>query len=300
MNETQAKLWQVLQRSYRVPVAPPTVPEEISGDPILPPELEREIFELAAAIPNYWTEQHVGDMALILPQVCRRAQSWIEPLIYERISLPPFNDRGDRILLFLRTIDSRPASFFAANVKYLYFDQTVQLPVIQRVLRVCTGVVSLGCYYPYSSLAPLLAPLPLERLLVSKLDLPSTPTHAPVWTASLTHLGLWRVLPPDPSVIFGALPALTHLAVDFNALRDSTMGTALARLLAAGPHLRCLVLATTGRVGRRVASRRLHGDRFSDPRFYMGDSIGTGWFKVRGVEDLFADAEGYLKRQVKS
>jgi hypothetical protein len=58
-------------------------------------------------------------------------------LIYERISLLYW---FDRMPLFLATIDARPASFFAANVKYLYFDQTIgELPVVQRILSVCTA-----------------------------------------------------------------------------------------------------------------------------------------------------------------
>ncbi|KAJ7619627.1 hypothetical protein FB45DRAFT_161916 [Roridomyces roridus] len=89
----------------------------ITGDPILPPELERDIFELVVSIDtdlttDYRSHQHVGDTVLVLPRVCRRVQSWIEPLIYERVALLQ-NSRGrDPFTALLSTVDARPATFF--------------------------------------------------------------------------------------------------------------------------------------------------------------------------------------------
>jgi hypothetical protein len=163
----------------------------------------------------------------------------IEPLIYERLS---FLYWFDRMPLLLATIDARPASFFAANIKYLYFDQTIgELPVVQRILSVCTGVVSLGCHHSYSNLAPLLAPLPLQRLLVSEF----TPTHAADLPASLTHLGLSQTLPQDLPAAFAALPAFVYFAVGVRAVPDKArMAGALTGLLRACPRIHCLVLVT--------------------------------------------------------
>ncbi|KAF8145359.1 hypothetical protein K438DRAFT_1991882 [Mycena galopus ATCC 62051] len=296
MNEIHAKLDQVFRRSYRVNPALPAAREPITGDPILPPELEREIFELAAAIPYYWTDQHVGDMALVLPQVCRRAQSWIEPLIYERISFLADTSTKDPTPLFLRTIDTRPASFFAENVKYLYFDKSLSLHFIHRVLSVCVGVISLGCHQSYNGLAPFLAPLPLQRLLLSDMELSTN--FSPPWVSSLTHLGLSVALPHDPLAVFGALPALTHLAFEFDALPSPSLNTltgTVSRILLACPHLRCLVL-TISRANYRLTSHRLREEKFSNPRFYvLIRYITGGWYRRRRVTDLFVEANARLK-----
>jgi hypothetical protein len=95
--------------------------------------------------------------------------------------------------------------------------------------------MSVGCHLPYRILAPLLAPLPLQRLCVSEF-VPSALVDLSPWAASLTQLGLTQSLPPDTGTFFAALPALTYLAVDFHALpnpdsNNPSMSAALVRLL---------------------------------------------------------------------
>ncbi|KAJ7490717.1 hypothetical protein FB451DRAFT_624688 [Mycena latifolia] len=301
MKRIQAKVERALRRFSEVPASaessPPVVREIITGEPILPPELEREIFELVAttaAPPDYWMHQDVGNTVLVLPQVCRRVQSWIEPFIYERVSLLQTFHGLDPIPSFL-TIDARPASFFAAYVKHLYIAPTIPLAVVQRVLVVCTGVVSFGCHHPYTRLAPLLAPLSLRRLLVSELTLPPIPAELPPWAVSLTHLGLSQVLPTAAALAH--LPALTHLAVDYAALPDPEapgMGAALTALLAAGSSIRCLVLVSAAKTDYKWALQRLRDDAFSDRRLYVHlrpvmDGTWDAW--SRRVPDMFAQAE---------
>ncbi|KAJ6487196.1 hypothetical protein C8R47DRAFT_517813 [Mycena vitilis] len=282
------------------PTQPTVIRQAITGDPILPPELERAIFELVAAydlLPDSWTHQHIGDTALALPQVCRRVQSWIEPIIYERISFVWSANGASPVPRFLATISARPASFFAAHVKHFYFDRSLAPSAVQRILGVCTGVVSLGCYHSYSALEPLLAPLPLQRLLVSELTLPSPLRELPPCVASLTHLGLAHTLPSDPAAAFAALPSLTHLAVGYDALpnpENPGMGAALAGLLRACAGLRCLVLMTESKTSYNWALHRLRDDGFRDPRFYVHlrpvmDGTWDAW--SRRVPDVFADAE---------
>ncbi|KAJ7228133.1 hypothetical protein B0H12DRAFT_233143 [Mycena haematopus] len=306
MRTIEEKIRKTLQRFSRVFPAPPVVvalpnvPEVITGDPFLPPELEREIFELVAANDpvDIWTHQHVGDTVLVLPQVCRRVQSWIEPIIYERISLLYSYNGGKPVPKFLATIDARPASFFAAHVKYLYFDSYVPLPAVRRVLSVCTGAVSVGCHYPYLTLAALLAPLPLRRLCVSEFALPSGCTDLPPWASSLTQLGLIKVLPRDPATAFAALPMLTHLAVDYDAFPpadpEDSLGLGLAGLLSACPRLRWLVLMTTSKTDYKWAYQRLREDGFADARFAVHlrpipDGTWDAW--SRRVPDMFVEAE---------
>ncbi|KAJ7878863.1 hypothetical protein B0H14DRAFT_2711152, partial [Mycena olivaceomarginata] len=195
------------------------VREAITGDRLLPPELEQQIFQLVATNDpvGVWRHQHIGDTVLVLPQVCRRVQIWIDPFIYERISrLRSYNDARP-VPNFLATIKTRPANFFAAHVKYLYFDYTVPLSAVWRILNVRTGVVSVGCH-PYLSLAPQLAPLSLQRLCASEFKFPPTPADLPHWAASLTPPGLAQRLPRNPATALAALPALTHLATDYRAV----------------------------------------------------------------------------------
>ncbi|KAJ7621991.1 hypothetical protein DFH06DRAFT_769974 [Mycena polygramma] len=265
-----------MQRFSKIPPSVPLqvtgVHQVITGDPILPPELEREIFELVAAydlLPNRWTHQHVADTTLALPQVCRRVQSWIEPFIYEHISF--LWSMHGALPRFLATISARPPSFFATHVKYLYFDRSIALSAIKQILGVCTGVVSLGYHHPYNTLKHLLAPLSIQHLLLSDLPLSSTPENLPPWAASLTHLGLADTLPLDPTVL-STLPSLTHLAVGYTALPNPEipgMGAALEGLLRACVGLCCLVLMTESQSGYNWAIQRLRADGFSDPRFYM-------------------------------
>ncbi|KAF7364673.1 Zn(2)-C6 fungal-type domain-containing protein [Mycena venus] len=313
MKRIQKKVDKVMRRFSRILLsAPPAVDaprdrEVITGDPFLPPELEREIFELAARNDpvDSWTHQHVGDTLLVLPQVCRRVQSWIEPFIYERVSLLQSFNGAQPVPKFLATVDARPASFFATHVKYLYMDYSVPLPVVQRILGVCTGAVSVGCHHPYPSLAHVLAPLPLHRLCVSEFALPSPAATLPPWAASLRQLGFTKAIPPDPAAAFAALPALTHLAVDYDALPnpdDPGMGAALARLLDACPRLRLLVLMTGAKTDCRWAYQRLREDGFAigDPRFYVHlrpipDGLWDAW--SRRVPDVFVEAEGQLERR---
>ncbi|KAJ7621975.1 hypothetical protein DFH06DRAFT_769497 [Mycena polygramma] len=195
-----------------VPTHPPVACQLITGDPILPPELEREIFELVAAYDlslDPLTHRRVGDTVLALPLVCRRVQNWIEPMIYERVSFLWASNGGECAPRFLETISARPASFFATHLKHLYFDYgTLALSGIKQVLGVCTGVVSGGCHHRYSRLEHLLAPLPLQRLLLSDFPLPSAPGNSPRWAASLTHLGIVDTLPRDPAA-FATLPSRT-------------------------------------------------------------------------------------------
>ncbi|KAJ6487195.1 hypothetical protein C8R47DRAFT_1216391 [Mycena vitilis] len=297
VQEFNEELKRVLQRSYRVPPAP-SVGETITGDPVLPPELEREIFKLAAAVPNYWTKQHVGDMALVLPQVCRRAQSWIEPLLYEHISLPLPSNSARRLDMFLETIDTRPATFFAAHVKYLDFDDAIPLAVVEQVLRVCTGVVNLGCRHTYTSLKPLLVPVPLphlRRLLVAKLlfpfvvriaDLPVGP-----WATSLTHLGLSRAItfPSDLAAVFAAFPALTHLAV---AYRDDGYhyANALRGFISACPlRLRCIVLVVRGKADYRATCQDIRAENIADARLCVHLGGWQTW--SQRVPGMFVEAD---------
>ncbi|KAJ7605220.1 hypothetical protein FB45DRAFT_953880 [Roridomyces roridus] len=160
-------------------------------------------------------------MTLVLPQVWRRVESWIDPFIYERVAIPENYKDRDPISSFLATVDVRPATFFGAHVKHIHIDRLAPLHAVQRILAVCTSVVSFGCHQPYTVLAPLLSSLPLTRLLVSELSFPN-PSPLPDWSSTLTHLGLSSSLPASASTTLAHLSSLTHLAVDYSCTVSSS------------------------------------------------------------------------------
>ncbi|KAF8903847.1 hypothetical protein CPB85DRAFT_1009742 [Mucidula mucida] len=125
----------------------------------LPMELEREIFEAAARMEP--------GRARHLILVARRVKTWIQPLIYELVSLG-----SQDVDLFMRTMGSIPSSFFAANVKKLCLTISVEPLVGTQILSTCTGLDSLALWVDFwssdshISVPPLLAYLPLRNLSV--------------------------------------------------------------------------------------------------------------------------------------
>ncbi|KAF7329465.1 hypothetical protein MKEN_00208800 [Mycena kentingensis (nom. inval.)] len=271
--------------------------ELIVGDPRLPPELERLIFELVAYQELPWTNATATILAL--PLVCRRVQAWIEPLFYQRISLGRNYDAGETVLpKFLYTVAARPPSFFAAHVRSLYFDYTIPLVAVQRVLSVCTNVVQLGCHYSYSSLAHFLDHMPLQRLMLSEFILPPNP---PPWTRTLTHLGLTCTdhIPSEPRILLDSLPCLTALAVGVSAFPDPSespeVGRAVKTLLSLlPPRVHTLVLAIDAKTTYRWTMQRFREEGVWDERLYVHlrrvmDATWDGWLKSK--PDMFEDAE---------
>ncbi|KAJ7502512.1 hypothetical protein B0H11DRAFT_1988849 [Mycena galericulata] len=177
----------------------------------LPYELEREIFELTA----YAHPKCAPQLAL----VARYVQTWIEAVIYETIVLGGRSNKPD---LFWRTFSSRPAAFFAKNVRALHLTTGVSYSSARKIITVCTNLSSLTCWAnPLASreeFRALLSPN-LRRLSISASTLwfPNGPTALdlthPIF-ASLTHLEV--VNPPSwfdwTPLLGGALPRLTHIA----------------------------------------------------------------------------------------
>ncbi|KAF8868800.1 hypothetical protein BD779DRAFT_1591568 [Infundibulicybe gibba] len=200
--------------------------------PLLPPELERDIFELAA-------RTHRGT-AVNLTLVARRVQIWIERVIYEVVSL---SDRN-KCSSFLRTLNTRSVQFFDEHVKALCLPYYLDMDQASRILSVCRHVNNLECWAqrgssPFSlcsapqldplsssspsSTPPQTVPAPLlpcpSRLSVNMRDLfhSSPPDFSLQLFANITHLRVadsWLFWSTWPS--FAPIPILTHLALDFS------------------------------------------------------------------------------------
>ncbi|KAF9043562.1 hypothetical protein BDZ89DRAFT_1059458, partial [Hymenopellis radicata] len=124
-----------------------------------------EIFEAAARMQP--------GRALDLVLVARRVKTWIQPLVYELVTLG--SQDAD---LFLRTMGSISSTFFAANVKKLCLTISVEPLVATQILSICTGLDSLALWVDFwssdshISIPPLLAYLPLRNLSVPlKIDM---------------------------------------------------------------------------------------------------------------------------------
>ncbi|KAG6809223.1 hypothetical protein H0H92_001101 [Tricholoma furcatifolium] len=112
--------------------------------PWFPPEIEKLCFELAArASPAF---------APTLSVVCQRVQAWVECIIYETLYVIPtvYRYRYDPAQVWekhiLPTFQSRPAEFFAANVRNLCIFPDVSITFRRVALSKCTSVRHLGLY----------------------------------------------------------------------------------------------------------------------------------------------------------
>ncbi|CAK5270537.1 unnamed protein product, partial [Mycena citricolor] len=274
--------------------------ENISGAPRLPPELEREIFEMVVRCDwvEDWSRNSVWSMTLLLPLVCQRVRQWIEPLIYRKISILQPHNGAPTEALFLRTLASRPPSFFAAHVRTLYFHHGIESHVIQRALEVCTNASDVACSSTYAALAHLLSPFPITRLLVA--DVEGLTADSAPWCRNITHLGLSARLSAHPESLLTTFPSLAYLAVEWAAVStpDESAAAAVIRGLMAAQdsQLRMLVLVTETKTDYRWAIQNLKeaGFDLKAARFHLHlrpvfDATWDCW--PRRDSDLFAEAE---------
>ncbi|KDR80355.1 hypothetical protein GALMADRAFT_62319 [Galerina marginata CBS 339.88] len=177
----------------------------------LPVELQREIFVVAAKVNQ--------NSALQLARVAKRIHSWVQPLIYEMVTLG-----SDDTDLFLKTMNSISSEFFGIYVKKLCLSVSVSARNAARILTVCTGVIDLAFWvdylgmFPNRSILPLISPLPLSRLSMEYnhfLSLFPEPETRHPWCDTLTHLDIifWthETAPAVPHL--DKLSQLTHLAL---------------------------------------------------------------------------------------
>ncbi|KAF7364205.1 hypothetical protein MSAN_01079900 [Mycena sanguinolenta] len=182
-----------------------------SAQPLLPPELERAIFEMAGelhpdAIPN-----------MLL--VAARVHKWIEPLRYRTFILTDPASSCPRLQVLQRAIESKPAQFIRDNVWHLFVESGYLRDTLNTFIPFCTGVRSLVIFDPHSQILSQLATARPQRLAVPIEFFNCTERSMPIDLAlpmfsSLTHLDVWEetiAISPSWSGL-ALLPALTHLA----------------------------------------------------------------------------------------
>ncbi|KAJ3810187.1 hypothetical protein F5876DRAFT_42275 [Lentinula aff. lateritia] len=257
----------------------------------LPVELERSIFEIAARLDL--------KTAMNLSLVCRQLKEWIQPLIYEMVTL----GTGDSAL-FLRTMEMLPADFFARSVKRLCLTVSINPNDAQRILRICTGISNLACWvdfigrFPLTPSTPfreLLHPLRLRRLSIEAAHFQTLSFPECAWIHSLTYLDLvfWK----EDSLLIRELrflPALTHLAL---LLQHSSIETsALAYILSILPSLQILCLVTD----EDDLERYEQGTRLLDPRVVClphPESVLDWEAPYRGRPDMWSQAEEIIEQR---
>ncbi|KAJ7798772.1 hypothetical protein B0H14DRAFT_2905776 [Mycena olivaceomarginata] len=164
----------------------------VFADPYLPPELERQIFEIAAlSCPK--------DIPTLM-RISRRIKYWVEPLLYRVIVLSPHDlyrlSGIDDAKSFpsvtaadlLDHITTKSPSFFGASVTHLYFDGDIPISTLDAILGACLGIDNLG---PFDFTVPLFC--------------------------NITHLQIWdnyAALQAEICTGLARMPRLTHLALN--------------------------------------------------------------------------------------
>ncbi|KAJ6574532.1 hypothetical protein B0H19DRAFT_604764 [Mycena capillaripes] len=189
--------------------------ESTSSTLILPPELERQIFEICA---------HARPVSIPrLMLVAWRVKEWLEPLLYRTIVIeeaPSILSMQElpRITIetMLAVIQSKPAAFFRDRVRHLYLREVPT--VIESVLSACTGLENVWLGSVPEDCIPLIASLPMKhfygplRILLHRISptdqffaqLTQIELLGPAQIASSDDLGIWSRL--------SLLPQLTHLS----------------------------------------------------------------------------------------
>ncbi|KAJ7656046.1 hypothetical protein DFH06DRAFT_1328878 [Mycena polygramma] len=195
-------------------------------EPLLPPEIEREVFELSAVC----TRGVQDDPKLLL--VARRVNIWIEPFLYRIISvvhLSPENWNKHQIPehIFLKMLESKPASLWLALTRHLSVAIRGGDPM-EQILSMCRTSSNLalivhpydlfGGYQLANSLA-LITTMPLVRLSahIGSLFHPDAADFSHPVFAHLTHLTLLDTFADHMmwATDLGQLPYLTHVSLHF-------------------------------------------------------------------------------------
>ncbi|KAJ7151815.1 hypothetical protein C8R43DRAFT_483283 [Mycena crocata] len=272
-----------------------------------PPELEREIFEVAALmypkmIPN-------------LLRVAHRVLLWIEPLLYRTILIPIFEAYDGASSQMLRLGKTKPPDFFHHAVKdvNLYAFQIMRNNKsfwsnddLESVLRQCSGAERL--LMVAEARAPPMLPMleemrPKQVTLILRLNNLHLDFSRPLFR-NVTHLAIGELErnsslgEPIPAqwhhwqAIF-RLPALTHLA-----LGHATPASSVQAMLSAMPRLRVLLIITDSEFAAADFSTNLLPP---DDRVVILDFASLHHLDVlagtRAIDDIWSWANDFVSRK---
>ncbi|KAF8178222.1 hypothetical protein K438DRAFT_1836520 [Mycena galopus ATCC 62051] len=266
---------------------------------LLPPELERHVFEITAFL-------HPSSRLRLL-LVAHRVKIWIEPLLYTVLTIGAPNlskGNANSSSLSMQTLsnlmDGKPASFFRDHVRHIYFMGSAAAPIL-RILSVCDAIEDLNLPLEMqspSTLAPVLAALPLRRMSILWLHFfPArtlTDSSHPLFT-HLTHLEVndWVTgVSWDEWAGLVRVPRLSHLS--FPSYIDNETCQAVLRHCKA---LEVLVVVCFARTRVHISEREELG---LDARFVLlvvSDSHHEWEMGARGGMDYWVRADVFVKKR---
>ncbi|KAJ7064268.1 hypothetical protein C8F01DRAFT_1130787, partial [Mycena amicta] len=252
--------------------------------PRLPPELEREIFEIAALT------NPTGIVSLLC--VARRVFEWL-----------------------LLAVETKPPAFFAAAVRHMIIHTPQSINKFDTLISLCTGTTHLaiggnGRDRPVyrQDIPNMLARMPSIQHLITCLGdiFPAseypTPESFPLRCfAGLTHLAILDVLSDSADTLrivsfVSTLPSLTHLAVFYDTLPHSILTTFLERC----PRLLILCWLVGG---GQLANRHAH-ELLSQPNSPRDARLVIAtygdWYEgveLPGIRTFWDTAEEFVERK---
>ncbi|KAJ6448785.1 hypothetical protein C8R47DRAFT_1266999 [Mycena vitilis] len=215
----------------------------LNSSPLLPPELERQIFETTA-------ELYPGSVCRLLC-VSKRVYEWIEPIKFKTVTSVGTH-ASCPISVLWSTIESntKPISFFGRSVRHLYLQPggPFGLHLVLSIISTCSGLESLWLgHLPHGNdsnelLLLYLAVLRPRRLSIYLAALLEKQTQCLSMFTFVTHLDILDrlfMIPehkiPSWTSFLALLPALTHLL----GFLEPKLAT---EILASCPNLKVLVL----------------------------------------------------------
>ncbi|KAJ6505292.1 hypothetical protein C8R45DRAFT_546872 [Mycena sanguinolenta] len=257
------------------------------GDPRLPPELERGIFEIAALAQPTWIP--------VLMLVARRVKCWVEPFLYRVVFL-----RGGgmvelhKLWLPRFNVDELDARFpNLRHARYLFIDHVyVGGTALKNWLLACTGVTNLFAHLRCTPemLTSISGFTNITYLTIDVRALCGTAVPLPLFL-SVTHLELLDFSTQNGDVEsvclnISLIPCLTHIAL--NMYLDTLLSHAALRAIA---QLQCIVFLST-------AAPSNNSPLLDDRRFVCIEE-GLGYYNdwLNGAvfgEDYWSVADAFL------
>ncbi|KAJ7173007.1 hypothetical protein C8R43DRAFT_978188 [Mycena crocata] len=264
-------------------------------EPVLPPELERHIFEVAAS-------SHSKSIPSFL-LVAQRVKTWITPLLYKVVAFhrPLDGHISFDPLRFASVVQSQNISKY---VEHICWDGDIPSD-FDSVLASCSAVHDLAITGGNPSHLSSISAMPLKRLAIHLINIfPKRPAgnfkHS--LFAGVTHLYLiddiaeaswedWKDL--------ALLPCLTHLAFLIDISFPIFQGA-----LAACPKLQALVvLCSPDRIrepnweGRVLLEPLAHDTRFVVMQ-YAAHDVDDWQIGARGGDDFWARADKFIAQRI--
>ncbi|KAJ6564606.1 hypothetical protein B0H19DRAFT_1259028 [Mycena capillaripes] len=186
-----------------------TSAETLLQPPVLPPELEQEIFITAATMH----EEAIPTLLL----VAHRVLVWIEPLLYRTLIFRKTRHYKSRLSAAIQIIQTKPPAVIPKNVHDVMVWHPNSKHEICTLLSMCSGVqnvvlhsltpATVLCLSSLQRLQRLTLPEPLRS------EVPQIHPSMPFFLA-LTHLHIHTFVGHLNRQWIGALPSLTHFCIE--------------------------------------------------------------------------------------